>query len=106
VKVNNVEKTVKAESWSTSYWSLPDPKLRTGTLPLLDADNGRDLQATLKYVATEKMRVAGQEVSLNHYRVTGKTVEDLWFDGHERLVRREWIDTGHKVIMVLVRVRR
>jgi hypothetical protein len=38
--------------------------------------------------------------------VTSKTVEDLWFDGHERLVRREWMDNGYKVVMVLVRVRR
>lgn len=106
VKVNNVERSIKAEAWVSTYWTLPDPKLRAGALVVLDADNGRDFPATLKYVATEKMRVAGQEVSLNHYRLMGKTAVDLWYDGHERLVRQEWMEQGYKTIMVLVRVRR
>jgi hypothetical protein len=106
VKSNGVEKVIKAEAWVSTYWTLPGPKLREGEITILDADSGKELTARLQYVATEKMRVAGQEVSLNHYRLTGKVTADLWYDGHDRLVRQEWTESGHKTIMVLVRVRR
>jgi hypothetical protein len=106
LRVNNVERKARADVWLTSYWSLPDPKLRAAPLALLDADNGRDLDAKLAYVATEKRTVAGQEVPLNHYRLTGKVQVDLWYDGAERLVRQEWMEQGHKTVMELTRVRR
>ncbi|MBY0228738.1 MAG: hypothetical protein K2W96_05605 [Gemmataceae bacterium] len=106
VKANDAERTVKAEAWTDTYWSLPDPKLRDAELTVLDADSGKDATGKLAFVATEKHRVAGQEVTLNHYRFTGKSTVELWYDGHDRLVRREWTELGHKTTMVLVRVRR
>src|SRR5262249_35822313 len=98
LKVNNVERVVKPEVWLTSYWCLPDPKLRSSVLPIIDADNGRDLDSKLSYVATEKLRVAGQEATLNHYRLSGKVNVELWYDGSERLVRQEWIEQTHRTI--------
>ncbi|MGL4552292.1 MAG: DUF6134 family protein [Gemmataceae bacterium] len=106
VRVNNVERAIRPEAWASSYWSLPDPKLRDGTLLILDADCGKELDGRLTYLATEKHRVAGQEVTLNHYKLAGKVNADLWYDGTERLVRQEWVEQGHKAVMVLVRVRR
>lgn len=106
VTVNNAEKMVPAHVWLTSYWSLPDPKLRDQELPLLDADNGRELSGTLQFVATEKVKVGGQTIPLNHYKLTGKVSVDLWYDGGDRLVRQEWLESGHKTVVELVRVRR
>jgi len=106
LKVNNVERLIKPEVWLSSYWCLPDPKLRGSVLPIVDADNGRDLDSKLVYVATEKLRVAGQEVTLNRYRLSGKASVDLWYDGSERLVRQEWVEQSHRTIVELVRVRR
>jgi hypothetical protein len=106
IKVNNVERMVRPEVWLTSYWCLPDPKLRGDTIPLLDADTGKDLSGKLHFVATEKRRIAGQEVPLNHYRLIGKVNVDLWYDGSERLVRQEWVEQGHKTLIELTRVRR
>jgi hypothetical protein len=106
VKVNNAERMARPETWLTSYWSLPDPKLRNQVIPILDCDNGKDLDGKLAYVATEKHRVAGQEVTLNHYRLSGKVQVDLWYDGSERLVRQEWVEQGHRTQLELVRVRR
>jgi hypothetical protein len=106
VKVNGVESSTKAEAWSSTYWTLPDMKLREGALTVLDADNGKEIDAKLTYIATEKHKISGQEVSLNHYRLTGKLTVDLWYDGQDRLVRQEWSEQGHKAQMVLVRVRR
>ncbi len=106
VKVNNSERKIGSEVWLTSYWSLPDPKLRNGSLHMLDADNGSDFEAKLTYIATEKRVVAGQEVALNHYRISGKMTVDLWYDGSDRLIRQEWTEQGHKAVMELVRIRR
>ena len=106
MKVNNVEKQVRGDVWVTSYWTLPDPKLRAQPLAVLDADSGKLLDGKLAFVATEKLRVAGQEVSLNHYRLTGKVNVELWYDGSERLVRQEWTEQGHTTVLELLRVRR
>jgi hypothetical protein len=106
IKTNGTEARAKTETWSSTYWTLPELKLRENNLTILDADNGKLLEAKLAYVATEKHKIAGQEVSLNHYRLTGKLTVDLWYDGHDRLVRQEWTEQGHKTILILVRVRR
>ena len=104
--VNNTERQVRGDVWVTSYWTLPEAKLRAEPLTVLDADNGKLIDARLGFVATEKMRIAGQDVTLNHYRLTGKTNIELWYDGSERLVRQEWTEQGHKTVMELLRVRR
>jgi hypothetical protein len=106
VRVNNAERVVKPEVWLTSYWSLPEPKLRNVDLPLLDADTGKDLIGRLKFVGTEQRSVAGSIVRLNHYRLTGGVSVDLWYDGSDRLVRQEWVEDGHRTILDLNRVRR
>ena len=106
VKVNNVERVVRADVWLSSYWCLHDPRLREQVIPILDADTGRDLEARLHFVATEKRTVASQNVNLNHYRLTGKVSLDLWYDGSGRLVRQEWVDQGHRTVLELTRVRR
>ena len=106
LRINNAERPAPADLWPTSYWSLPAPKLRAGKLNLLDADSGKLLEAQLTFVATEKLRLAGQDVTLNHYRLTGNVTVDLWYDGSERLVRQEWMEQGHKTSLELVRVRR
>ena len=104
--VNNVERQVRGDVWVTSYWTLPDAKKRTEPLTVLDADNGKLIDAKLAFVATEKLNIAGQNVTLNHYRLTGKTNIELWYDGSERLVRQEWTELGHKTVLELLRVRR
>ena len=104
--VNNVERQVRGDVWVTSYWTLPDAKKRTEPLTVLDADNGKLIDAKLAFVATEKLNIAGQNVTLNHYRLTGKTNIELWYDGSERLVRQEWTEQGHKTVLELLRVRR
>src|SRR5262249_41603280 len=72
VKVNNAERMARPETWLTSYWCLPDPKVRNGFIPIIDADNGKDLDSRLAYVATEKLQVAGRGVARNHYHLPGK----------------------------------
>jgi hypothetical protein len=106
IKVNNTERIARADVWLTSYWSLPDPKIRNGQLALIDADTGKDLTGRLQFVATEKRTAAGQSVSLNHYKLIGGVNVDLWYDGSERLIRQEWLEQGHRTTLELSRIRR
>lgn len=106
VRVNGREHTTKPEVWLSSYWTLPDAKLRNQVIPVLDADNGRDMQVRLQYVGAQQMSVAGQVQNVQHYRLTGSIRADLYYDAGERLVRREWVEEGHPTVLDLVRMRK
>jgi hypothetical protein len=106
VSVNGRERLMPAHTWLTSYWTLPDAKVREGVVPLLDADNGRELECRIQHVGTQQMAVLGQVQNVNHYRLTGKVQVDLWYDGAERLVRQEWMEEGHRTVLELMRIRR
>ncbi len=106
VRVNNAERIARGDVWLTSYWCLPDKKLRDGVIALIDSDTGRDLEGRLTFVGAEQRGVAGQSVTLNHYRLVGKVNVDLWYDGSERLVRQEWLEEGHRTVLELTHIRR
>lgn len=106
VRVNNQERMVSADIWLTSYWSRPDDKVVNKTVPLVDADNGRDLDAKVTYVGQEQLNLAGQAVTTTHYKLTGKVNVDLWYDGSDRVVRQEWVEDGHKTLLELSKLRK
>jgi len=107
VRVNGEEHKTRGDVWLTSYLRLPEAPRRNQTLPLLDADSGRDLNGTLKGMGTEAISVAGASQSCSHYRmsVAGGNEVDLWYDAQERLVREEYVEDGHRVVYELVGLR-
>jgi hypothetical protein len=104
VRVNRQERVVRPEVWLSSYWALPDAKVRSQVIPIMDADNGRDLDGRLQHIGTQQMNVAGQVTTVNHYRLTGTVRVDLWYDTTDRLVRQEWVEEGHHTMLELTRV--
>ena len=106
VRVNGREHIAKAEAWVSSYLSLPDAKLREGVIPVIDADNGRDLQGRLQFVGETQIAVAGQMQNVQHYRFNGPNRIELYYDASQRLVRQEWVEDGHPTALELARVRR
>lgn len=106
VRVNGKDHTARADAWVTTYWQLPPGNQRNRALPLLDADSGKDIQATLQFVDSNTVQVSGQAQNSAHYRLSGGVQVDLWYDGQERLVRQEWVEDGHKAVLELVRVQR
>lgn len=106
LKVNNAEKALRGEVWLTSYWAEPSGKANQ-ELSLLDADTGKEMAARVQVVGVEAKAVAGQNVNVTHYKLTGKHGStDLWYDGNNRLVRQEWLEDGRKVVMELKGLRR
>jgi hypothetical protein len=106
VRVNGREHITKAEAWVSSYWTLPDVKLRDQVIPVIDADDGRDLQGRLQFLGTAQIAVAGQMQNVQHYRFNGSNRIELYYDSAQRLVRREWVEDGHPTTLELARVRR
>jgi hypothetical protein len=101
VTVNGRERVTRGDVWVTTYWRLPDAKFRGQPVALLDADTGRDLNGTLQYVGSSQLTIAGQPLTCAHYRVTGDVTVDFWYDDSERLVRQEWIEDKHTVLLQL-----
>jgi hypothetical protein len=106
VRVNGRERTTKPEVWLSSYWTLPEAKLRNQVIPVLDVDNGRDMQVRMQYLGAQQLAVAGQLQNVHHYRLTGTVRVDLYYDASERLVRREWVEEGHPTVLDLRAVRK
>jgi hypothetical protein len=106
VRVNGREHIARPEVWLSSYWTLPDAKLRDQLIPVLDADNGRDMQGRLQNLGAAQLAVAGQVQNVQHYRFIGPTRVDLYYDASQRLVRQEWVEEGHPTAMELVRIQR
>jgi hypothetical protein len=106
VRVNKAERKTRSDVWPTSYWGQPDAKMDGKTVPLLDADTGRDLDAKVTFVGQEEIGPEGQTQTTQHVKLTGKVDVDLWYDDAKRLVRQEWVEDGHKTQLELTRVRR
>ncbi len=106
IRVNGRERLGRPETWLSSYWTLPDAKLRNQVVPVLDADNGRDMQVSIRQVGAAQIAVAGQVQNVQHYRLTGTVQVDLWYDASERLVREAFVEDGHPTVLELTRLRR
>ena len=105
IKVNGQERTTRPDIWVSTYWHQPDAKFDNKNIPLIDADSGKDLNATLQYVGKEEIAVLGQRQACVHYRLRGGVTVDLWYDGQERLVRQESVDDGHRILQELTGAR-
>jgi hypothetical protein len=106
VRVNGREHLAKPEAWVSSYWTLPDAKLRDGVIPVIDADNGRDMQGRLQFIGQAQISVAGQMQNVLHFRFNGPTKVELYYDAVQRLVRQEWVEDGHPTTLELVRIKK
>lgn len=105
MKVNGKDFIARPDVWTTTYWQLPPANQRNHPLPLLDADTGKAMNGSLQYAGNSFVRVLGQNQNCAHYRVSGAVKVDLWYDGHDRLVRQDWVEDGHRAILELVRIR-
>ncbi len=88
---------LKADAWTTSYWHMP----AEGKRVLIDADTGKVLDSKWEKVGVEVLNLIGQRVNCTHWRVTGTAKAELWFDGSNRLVRQEIVESGVKLVTEL-----
>jgi hypothetical protein len=101
VTVDGREKVVRGDVYLTSACLLPGPKMRDGAIPLMEADDGKEIDGKMQSVSSGTMNVAGQAVTVTRYRLTSLVPHDVWYDGSDRLVRQEWTEDGHKTVLEL-----
>ncbi len=106
VTVNGQGKKVRGDVWLTTAWFLPEAKFRSGPVPLMEADDAKEFNGTMRPVSAGTMNVAGQAMTCSRYLLMSSGPHDLWYDESERMVRQEWTESGHKTVMELTRVKR
>jgi len=106
VRYQNQEKIARGDCWPTTFWCLPLANKRNGVIPLLDAENGKDVDGNLQFQGQAQTVIAGQNITVNRYKVLSKSNTDVWFDGSDRTVKQSWMEDGHKVEMELSQLRR
>jgi hypothetical protein len=107
LRVNGRERPARPDVWTSSYWKLPDRRYFNQPVTVLDMDRGQELARRLEYAGAEDLNVAGQAQKCYHFRVAGgPSPVDLWFDGHHRLVREDFVEMGHRTTVQLTGVRR
>ena len=106
IRVNNEEKLVPGDVWLSSYWAMPDNEKINQTVAIIDADTGSSLSSKIQFLGVEPRTVAGQAQKVNHFRLTGKTQLDLWYDVTGRLIAQDWVEEGHRTKVELNRLRR
>lgn len=105
VKVNDQERKIRPDVWTTTYWHLPDARFRTQVMTLLDCDTGKEQRGAMSFVGTQQLVLTGQRHNCAHYRIRGTGVQvDAWYDSQERLVREQYIEDKHQIALELVRI--
>jgi hypothetical protein len=105
VVANGNERRTRPDVWMTSCWQLPEARFRNNDVPLLGCDTGADIQGRLQFVGNEQIKVAGQLQTCAHYRITKDVPHDVWYDSHERIVRDEWMSSGHRTVVEMTGLR-
>jgi hypothetical protein len=107
VRVNGKESMrPRSDTWTTTYWRLPEPRFRKPAVVLIDCDTGKELHANLQNVGIQSVTAAGQVQTGTHYRLRGEVTVDLWYDGQERLIHEEYTEDGHRIVFDLLRIER
>jgi hypothetical protein len=107
LQVNNQARIARADVWPTSFWRLADAKYHNKEIPILESDTGKEYTGRLQYVATEEMGVVNETQKCYHFRVTGgPSPVDLWFDRYYLLVRQDFVESGHRTSVQLIKIRR
>jgi len=77
--------TLPADSVPASYWNVS--MVTTRSSPLIDAQSGTILDATVKKIGQERIWAGGKEIVATHYRLGTKRPRDLWYDAQGRWVK-------------------
>ncbi|MCI0642268.1 MAG: DUF6134 family protein [Gemmataceae bacterium] len=106
-RVNGQDKAVRADVWTNSFWKLADARFHNKPVPVFEVDSGKEHMGQLNFIGTEQLTIANQPQACYRFRVTGGAYPvDVWFDRYHRMVRQEFVESGHKTIVQLLSVRR
>ena len=91
---------------TTAYWRLPPEASRKLPFPILSFDTGESKSGRLEYVERATWKFESRSIPCRHFKVTGPSPADLWFDDSDRLVLQKSVEDGHPTELRLKRVER
>lgn len=107
VQVNGRSYVTRHPVWTTSFWKWLDPQPAARPVWLLDVDRGEEQARQLHYLGREELTGAGRTLTCAHLRIVGGPEPlDLWFDEQHLLVQEVFVDSGHRTVVQLSKVRR
>lgn len=89
---------------TSNYWRLPDLKLTKGKFSIIDSDTGTIFNVQLTDIGPETVVLGNQKVACEHYRISGDTAAELWFDWQGRLIRQLTVEQGFQTELRLARI--
>ena len=89
---------------TTAYWKLPPGEDQTRTVSMLDVETGIAKPATIQRLGRTTLKVEGRPMTCRHFKVSGTSPAELWFDQQSRLVRQTSVEDGHPVELRLRRI--
>jgi hypothetical protein len=107
IRANKEDRVVRPDVWTTSYWKLADARFHNKAVPLLDPEDGREYNGQLQYIGTEQLTIGKTPQSCYRFKVTGgPQPTDVWYDKYHRMVRMEFSEQGHRIIVHLNSIKR
>src|SRR5262249_13114524 len=67
LRVNARERRIRHDLWVNSFWKLADPRFHNDTVPVLEADTGKEYRGQLKFIGAEQVMVGGQALKSFHF---------------------------------------
>ncbi|MEW6435661.1 MAG: DUF6134 family protein [Pseudomonadota bacterium] len=65
---------------------------------LLHPDSGVELSVKVKDLGEEEIKLHGEDVKAQHYRISGDLDRDVWFEG-DKMLRMKFYGSDHSTIM-------
>jgi hypothetical protein len=90
---------------TSNYWRLPDAKWTKGKFTIIDSDTGTPLAVKLTTIGADTLVVENRTIACQHYRISGDTAAELWFDQQGRLVRQQTVEQGFATEVRLTRTK-
>ena len=105
VVLNGRKHATDRSALTTCYWRLPTAVDQQRAVSIFDVETGLTKSGTVERVGRVTLKVEDRPVACCHFKVTGPSPAELWFDEQDRLVRQTSVEEGHLTELRLKRIR-
>ncbi len=104
VVLNGRQQVTDRSVMTTAYWRLPPEVDQKRVVSILDVETGVAKPGVVERIGRTTLKVNGRPMVCRHYKVTGPSPAELWFDEQDRLVRQTSVEEGHPMELRLRRI--
>ena len=105
VSMNGRQQVTDRSALTTCYWRLPAAVDQKQAISIFDVETGLAKPGTIEHISRATLKVGDRPMACRHFKVTGSSPADLWFDEQDRLVRQKSVEEGHPIELRLRRIR-